>query len=71
MGHPTCFDEMPLQAQLVIEPFEKWSLDFVGPFNPPSQQKAYIVVCIHYLTKWVETKALHRATKQAVADFLF
>ena len=37
MGQPTRSDEMPLQAQLVIEPFEKWALDFVGPFNPISQ----------------------------------
>jgi hypothetical protein len=29
MGKPTVVDEMPLQAQVVIEPFEKWYLDFV------------------------------------------
>ena len=71
MGQPIHSDEMPLQAQLVLGPFEKWALDFVGPFNPPSQQKFYILVCIEDITKWVEAKALHRATEQAVADFLF
>lgn len=34
MDQPIRSDEMPLQAQLVIEPFEKWDLDFVGPINP-------------------------------------
>ena len=37
MGQPSKIDEMSLQAQLVIEPFKKWAIDFVGPFNPPSQ----------------------------------
>jgi hypothetical protein len=30
-------DEMPLQTQLMVDPFEKWALDFVGPINPPSR----------------------------------
>ena len=40
----------------------------MGPFKPPSQQKVYILVCIDYVTKWVEAKALHMDTKQVVAD---
>ena len=31
MGRPTSYDQMPLQPQVMIEPFEKWALDFVGP----------------------------------------
>jgi hypothetical protein len=30
------------RPQVLIEPFEKWALDFVGPINPPSKQKRYI-----------------------------
>lgn len=62
MGQPGKADEMPLQPQIVIEPFEKWAIDFVGPFNPPSHQKAYILVCTDYVTKWVEARAVTRAT---------
>eukprot|EP00253_Pinus_taeda_P021855 PITA_21855 len=36
---------MPLQPQVTLEPFEKWGMDFVGPINPPSRQKSYIIVC--------------------------
>ena len=35
MGQPNILDEMPLQPQLVVEPFDRWALDFVGPINPP------------------------------------
>eukprot|EP00253_Pinus_taeda_P027974 PITA_27974 len=70
MGKPTPRDEMPLQPQVTLEPFEKWGMDFVGPINPPSRQRSYIIVCIDYLTKWVETKAIKAATKEKVAEFL-
>jgi transposase InsO family protein len=71
MGQPNHRDEMPLNPQVVLEPFERWTLDFVGPINPPSNQKFYIVVCTDYMTKWVEAKALHRDTEEVVLEFLF
>ena len=58
MGQPLKSDEMSLQPQIVIEPFEKWALDFVGPINPSSQKKSYILVCTNYFTKWVEEKVV-------------
>ena len=62
---------MPLKPQVLIEPFEQWALDFVGPINPPSNGKRYILVCIDYATKWVEAKAFTIATKHTVVTFLF
>jgi hypothetical protein len=55
-------NEMPLCAQVMIESFEKWALDIVGPISPMSPRKNYILVCTDYVTKWVEGKALFRAT---------
>lgn len=71
MGQLGKANEMPLQPQIVLEPFEKWAIDFVGPFNPPSHQKAHILVYTNYVTKWVEARAVARAREQVVADFLF
>ena len=45
-------------------------MDFVGPVNPPSKHKSYIIVCTDYLTKWAETKEIKEATKEKVAEFL-
>ena len=71
VGRPTLSNEMTLQPQVCIKPFEKWALDFVGPINPPSNQKKYILVCTDYVTKWVEAKALPSATENSVVQFLF
>eukprot|EP00253_Pinus_taeda_P009896 PITA_09896 len=71
MGQPNHRDQMPLNPQVVCEPFERWALDFIGPINPPSNQRTYILVCTDYMTKWVEAKALIRANEEAVLAFLF
>jgi len=61
---------MPLQPQVTFEPFEKWGMDFVGPVNPLSKHKSYIVMCTDYLTKWEKTKVIKVATEKKVAKFL-
>jgi hypothetical protein len=55
----------------MVKPFEKWALDFVELINSPSKRKTYILVCIDYVTKWVEAKALLKVTKKAIINFLF
>jgi hypothetical protein len=64
MGKPGQANEIPLKAQIVIEPFEIWALDLVSPFNPKSNQKTYILVSMDYMTKWVEAEALPNAIER-------
>jgi len=70
-GHRRQSDEMPLNPQLVIEPFERRALNFVGPINSSSKKKTYILVATEYATKWVEAEALPRATEDSVIHFPF
>ena len=63
--------EMPLNPQMVLPQFEKWGMDFIGPIDPPSNVKSYILVCIDYLTKWVEVKAMKHAHDEKVVEFLY
>jgi len=44
---------MPLIPILVIEIFDCWGIDFMGPF-PPSFGFLYILVAIDYVSKWIE-----------------
>ena len=55
----------------MIDPFDKWDLDFVGPVSPMSRKKKYILVCTDYVTKWVEAKSLFRATHKLVIEFIY
>jgi hypothetical protein len=71
IGRPTSANEMPLGAQVMIGPLEKWALDFVGPISPMSDRKNYILVCTDYVTKWVEEKSLFMDTKKYVVKFIY
>ena len=48
MCRPRSSDQIPLQPQVMIENFEKWALDFVGPISPMSHKKKYILVCRYF-----------------------
>ena len=58
MDQSNKLEEIPLQPKLVVEPFDRGALDFIGTINPPSRQKVYIFLCTNYMTKWVEVVSL-------------
>mgnify|MGYP000105413119 CR=1 FL=1 len=55
-GQPAPGARMPHRPVLPLEPFQKWGLDFMGPFNPPMAQTGnqYFLMATDYSTKWVE-----------------
>ncbi|KAK0596401.1 hypothetical protein LWI29_015350 [Acer saccharum] len=62
-------NEMPLSGDLIIELFDVWGIDFMGPF-PPSCGYSYILVAVDYVSKWVEAKATRNNDGQTVVKFV-
>ena len=60
---------MPLTSNLVIEVFDVWGIDFMGPF-PASFGNTYILVAVDYVSKWVEAIATKTCDAHVVLKFL-
>jgi hypothetical protein len=60
---------MPQNRILEIEHFDCWGIDFMGPFHS-SYKNLYILVCVDYVTKWVEATACVANDAQTVINFL-
>ena len=68
MGAITQRDMMSL-TPILIEVFDCWGIDFVGPF-PPSLGFLYILVDVDYISKWVEAIATKTNDNKVVIKFL-
>ena len=60
---------MPITNILVIELFDVWGIDFMGPF-PSSFSNQFILVAVDYVSKWVEAVALPTNDARVVVRFL-
>ena len=55
IGKPSRRDEMLLNPQMMLQPFEKWAIDFMGPIKPQGKMGArYIIIATEHLTRWAE-----------------
>ena len=53
----------------MIELFDVWGIDFMGPFVSSHGMK-YIIVAVDYVSKWVEAIALANNEGKSVSAFL-
>lgn len=62
-------DMMPMTPILVVEIFDVWGIDFMGPF-PTSFGNLYILVAVDYVSKWVEAEATRTNDHSVVCKFI-
>ena len=60
---------MPLNLILVVDLFDVWGIDLMGPF-PSSFGYLYILVGVDYVSKWVEAVPCRAADHRVVLKFL-
>jgi hypothetical protein len=61
---------MPMSYTLVIEPFDCWEFDFMGPFSP-LKGYTHILLAVDYVTKWVEVMThKYRGSQQSSREVL-
>ncbi|CAL2246946.1 unnamed protein product [Prunus armeniaca] len=62
-------NQMPQTPILIVEIFDVWGIDFIGPF-PSSNGFLYILLAVDYVSKWVEVKATKTNDSKVVSDFI-
>ncbi|CAM6082357.1 unnamed protein product [Calypogeia fissa] len=63
----------PLHPILLLAPFEKWGIDYIGPITPVTQYRRnrYILLATDYAMKWVEARATRKDDALTSTHFLF
>ena len=69
MGNISRRNEMPLQGILVVQIFDVWGIDFIGPFTLLFGN-LYILLAVDYVSKWVEAIACPRNDASTVVGFI-
>ena len=69
MGNISRRNEIPLQEILVVQIFDVWGIDFMGPF-PSSFGNLYILLVVDCVCKWVEAIACPRNDANTVVEFM-
>ena len=64
---------MPLVPQVILQPFNKWEVDFVGPINPLGKRTSarYIITATDYLMRWDEADPTKDCIAMMTFRFLF
>ncbi|KAI3767334.1 hypothetical protein L2E82_17429 [Cichorium intybus] len=69
LGNISKRDQMPLNPILVVDIFDVWGIDFMGPF-PTSHGYVYILVAVDYVSKWIEAEATRTNDHHVVCKFV-
>ncbi|CAL2240576.1 unnamed protein product [Prunus armeniaca] len=68
-GNISSRNQMPLTPILIVEIFDVWGIDFMGPF-PSSYGFIYILLVVDYVSKWVEAIPTRTNDSKVVLSFV-
>jgi len=73
MERPSHRDEFPLNPQVILQPFDKWVIDFLGLINPHGKKTSvhYIITAMNYLTRWAKAHLIKDFKIDIVFRFVF
>ncbi|KAL6323214.1 hypothetical protein AAG906_029221 [Vitis piasezkii] len=69
LGKLTKRNQMPINPIIIVDLFDVWGIDFMGPF-PMSFGNSYILVGVDYVSKWVEAIPCKHNDHRVVLKFL-
>ncbi|RVW18341.1 Transposon Ty3-G Gag-Pol polyprotein [Vitis vinifera] len=69
LGKLTRRNQMPMNPILIVDLFDVWGIDFMGPF-PMSFGNSYILVGVDYVSKWVKAIPCKHNDHRVVLKFL-
>nr|CAN77278.1 hypothetical protein VITISV_015828 [Vitis vinifera] len=69
LGKLTRRNQMPMNPILIVDLFDVWGIDFMGPF-PMSFGNSYILVGVDYVSKWDEAIPCKHNDHRVVLKFL-
>lgn len=70
---PSRRDELPLHLVHMVQIFDKWEVDFIGPISPLAHHsKAWnIITTTEYLSRWAEEVLTKDCTVETAVCFIF
>lgn len=72
-GRPSTRDKMPLNPLIMLQAFEKWDIEFVGPINPLGKKTGarYIITTTDYLTRCAEAQPVKDCSANTTVKLIF
>ena len=64
------YNPTPLHPLPIVDVFERWHMDILGPLTPSTEGYKYILVCTDWMSRWVEAIPLHNQEAATIAKAL-
>src|SRR5438045_2822679 len=64
-------EEHQVVSDLFIQPFQRWGIDLIGILPETPSGNRWIITAVDYVTGWPIAKAVKKATKDVIAEFIY